>query len=326
MSAATCCTPTPRRRCATASGSCSPTGAPRNRSQRLRPGAARLFGRVAHAGHRTRAWRASWCPSQLGGAGASAREAAVVMEEIGRAVAPVPFLSSAVLATVALLRAGDTETLPALAQGGYGGVGGPAVDRTGRSGYRCERRRRRADRTVTSVAGADAADVLVVPVAGPDGLELHTVSRDAAGVDSVPAAGAGYDETPCRRVTFRDRHRRGSAPAAASRVAAALETAAALLASEQLGVAQWCFDTTLEYVRQRKQFGRTIGSYQAIKHRLADLWLEVGSAAAAARYAADTSARGDEDAPSRRQSRRPTAAMWPCMPPRNASSCMAASG
>src|ERR1700751_5246467 len=56
-------------------------------------------------------------PESLGGAGATAREAAVVMEEIGRAVAPVPFLSSAVLATVALLRAGDTETVSALAQG-----------------------------------------------------------------------------------------------------------------------------------------------------------------------------------------------------------------
>jgi len=56
-------------------------------------------------------------PEDLGGAGAGAREAAVVMEEIGRAVAPVPFLSSAVLATVALLEAGDTETVKGLAQG-----------------------------------------------------------------------------------------------------------------------------------------------------------------------------------------------------------------
>src|ERR1700743_274358 len=59
-------------------------------------------------------------PESLGGAGASAREAAVVCEEIGRAVAPVPFLSSAVLATVALLRAGETETLSALAPGEIG--------------------------------------------------------------------------------------------------------------------------------------------------------------------------------------------------------------
>ncbi len=69
-----------------------------------------------------------------------------------------------------------------------------------------------------------------------------------------------------------------------------------MLASEQLGIAQWCFDTTLAYTKQRKQFGRAIGSYQAIKHRLADLWIELNSVAAAARYAADTCARQDNDA------------------------------
>ena len=61
-------------------------------------------------------------------------------------------------------------------------------------------------------------------------------------------------------------------------VAAALETGAALLASEQFGIAEWCFGTTLAYAKQRKQFGRAIGSYQAIKHRLADLWIDVNAA------------------------------------------------
>ncbi len=236
-------------------------------------------------------------PERLGGAGAGAREAAVVMEEIGRAVAPVPFLSSAVLATVALLRAGETETLAALATGAATAAlvvplataprdpltavsaGGDGL--TGR---------------VSNVADATAADVLVVPAAGPDGLELHTVSRAAGGVEvspvlaldmTRPLADVAFSATASSRVDT------GSAEAA---VAAALEIAAALLASEQLGVAQWCFDTTLDYVKQRKQFGRAIGSYQAIKHRLADLWLEVNSAVTAARYAADTCARGDEDA------------------------------
>ena len=118
-------------------------------------------------------------PEEFGGAGASAREAAVVMEEIGRAVAPVPFLSSAVLATVALLEAGDTETVKGLAAGSLTAalavplstapadpVTGVRVGGDGLTGR------------VTSVAGASEADVLVVPVAGPDGLELHTVSRD----------------------------------------------------------------------------------------------------------------------------------------------------
>jgi alkylation response protein AidB-like acyl-CoA dehydrogenase len=234
-------------------------------------------------------------PEQLGGAGASAREAAVVMEEIGRAVAPVPFLSSAVLATVALLEAGDTETVKGLAAGSLTaalmvplptapddavvGVGVSADGLTGR---------------VTSVAGAGQADVLVVPVNGRDGLELHTVSRDAAGVD-VSSILALDMTRPLGNVEFSGAasSRVDAAPAEAA-VKAALQTGAALLASEQLGIAQWCFDTTLAYAKQRKQFGRAIGSYQAIKHRLADLWIEVNSAAAAARYAADTCARRDD--------------------------------
>src|SRR5271166_2938663 len=126
-------------------------------------------------------------PESLGGAGASARDAAVVMEEIGRAVAPVPFLSSAVLATVALLRVGETETLSELAKGALTAalvmplstapgdpVLGVSIGANGLAGQ------------VSSVAGAGEADVLVVPVAGPDGLELHTVSRTAAGVEVLP--------------------------------------------------------------------------------------------------------------------------------------------
>ena len=234
-------------------------------------------------------------PESLGGAGAGAREAAVVMEEIGRAVAPVPFLSSAVLATVALLRAGDTETVSALAQGELTAAlvvplstapGDPTTAVTGGADG--------LSGSVTSVAGAAEADVLVVPVAGPDGLELHTVPRAAAGVRVSPLVALDMTR-PLADVSF--------SAAASSRVgpadgpvAEALRTGAALLASEQLGVAQWCFDTTLAYVKQRKQFGRAIGSYQAVKHRLADLWFEVGAATAAARYAADTCARDDEDA------------------------------
>jgi alkylation response protein AidB-like acyl-CoA dehydrogenase len=236
-------------------------------------------------------------PEQLGGAGAGAREAAVVMEEIGRAVAPVPFLPSAVLATVALLHAGDTETVKALASGSLTAalavplstapgdtVTGVGVGDGGLTGR------------ITSVAGAGDADVLVVPTAGPGGLELHTVSRDQAGVDVSPVLTLDMTR-PLANIQFSGvaSTRIGTVPADAA-VAAALETGAALLASEQLGIAQWCLETTLAYAKQRKQFGRAIGSYQAIKHRLADLWIEVNSAAAAARYAADTCARQDGDA------------------------------
>jgi alkylation response protein AidB-like acyl-CoA dehydrogenase len=147
---------------------------------------------------------------------------------------------------------------------------------------------------VSTVAGASESDVLVVPVAGPDGPELHTVSRTAARVDVSPLLALDMTR-PLANVRFSGAESARVGPADAA-MAAALDTGAALLASEQLGVAQWCFDTTLAYAKQRKQFGRAIGSYQAIKHRLADLWFEAGSATAAARYAADTCARGDEDA------------------------------
>ena len=237
-------------------------------------------------------------PESLGGAGASAREAAVVMEEIGRAVAPVPFFSSAVLATVALLRVGETETLSELAKGALTAalvmplstapgdpVLGVSIGANGLAGQ------------VSSVAGAGEADVLVVPVAGPDGLELHTVSRTAAGVEVLPLLALDMTR-PLADVRFSGAasSRVGPADTSVAGIEAALETGAALLASEQLGLAQWCFDTTLAYAKERKQFGRAIGSYQAIKHRLADLWFEVSAATSAARYAADTCARGDADA------------------------------
>lgn len=235
-------------------------------------------------------------PESLGGAGASAREAAVVMEEIGRAVAPVPFLSSAVLATVALLRAGDTETVSALARGEL--TAALAVALSTAPGDPVAAVTRGSDGlsgSVSSVAGAAEADVLVVPVAGPGGLELHTVPRTAAGVEVAPLLALDMTR-PLADVRFSGVESSRVGPADGP-VGEALRTGAALLASEQLGVAQWCFETTLDYAKQRKQFGRAIGSYQAIKHRLADLWFEVGAATAAARYAADTCARDDGDAP-----------------------------
>ena len=237
-------------------------------------------------------------PEALGGAGASTREAAVVMEELGHAVAPLPFLSSAVLATVTLRRAGETQTLRALAAGELTaalavplstGPQAPVVGvRVGEDGVRGR---------VTSVAGAATADVLVVPVQGADGVELHTVAPSAPGVTLTPVlsldmtrplADVEFSGAASTRVDQQD---------ADGAVRDALLCGSVLLASEQLGVAQWCFDTTLAYVKDRKQFGRAVGSFQALKHRLADVWLEVSSAAAVARYAADTYARGDADAP-----------------------------
>ncbi|MDB1089802.1 acyl-CoA/acyl-ACP dehydrogenase [Streptomyces sp. ACA25] len=242
-------------------------------------------------------------PEDLGGAGASLRETAVVMEELGRAAAPTPYLGHAVLATTALL-ACDTpaarETLAALAAGtrtgtlavplpsapGFAFPGtvlpGPDGTLTGR---------------VTSVADTPGADVLVVPAAGPDGPELHVVDLASAGVTveprtsldlTRPVAGVTLDGAAGRRV---------DAPGGAERALdRALLTGAGLLASEQLGLAEWCLESTVGYLKERRQFGRPVGSFQAVKHRLADVWLAVAGARAAARNAVDALATGSGDA------------------------------
>jgi alkylation response protein AidB-like acyl-CoA dehydrogenase len=226
-----------------------------------------------------------------GGAGASAREVAVVLEELGRAVAPVPFLTSSVIAATALGQAvgpGPARDLGAAMAAGertatllvplttLPGSAAPvgAVDAGGRVSGRA-----------TSVAGALEADVLLVPVSSPEGTSLYSIETSAAEVspvssldmtrqlaDVVLAGAAGELLLP--------------AGAGDEAVRRGLELGAALLASEQLGIAQWCLSTTVAYLGDRRQFGRVVGSYQALKHRLADLYLEVEAAAAVARFAA----------------------------------------
>jgi alkylation response protein AidB-like acyl-CoA dehydrogenase len=81
-------------------------------------------------------------------------------------------------------------------------------------------------------------------------------------------------------------------PAAERAVAGALLAGAGVLASEQLGLAERCFEMTVSYVKERRQFARQVGSFQAIKHRLADLWVGLTQARAAARFAANALAIG----------------------------------
>lgn len=240
-------------------------------------------------------------PEKFGGAGASAREAAVVLEELGRSVAPVPFLSSAVIATVAVVTAADLEAVDEelaaeLATGAKTAALAVPLSATGANlELSVSRDGDTLSGRVTSVADAATADVLIVPVLVADGgMELWAVDRAAVTIAPV----VSLDMTrPLADVTFDGAHgvKLAAGDCAAKATAKALQTGAGLLASEQLGLAQWCLETTLAYVKQRHQFGRAIGSYQAIKHRLADLWLEVGSAASAARYAADCLATGSED-------------------------------
>jgi alkylation response protein AidB-like acyl-CoA dehydrogenase len=230
-------------------------------------------------------------PEELGGAGASYREAAVVCEELGRAVAPVPFLGSAVVATTALLACDQPALVAAVASGERtaalvapfsDAVVTPAVTTRGDH----------LTGTVTSVADALPADLLLVPTA--EG--LFAVESSAATVTAVTSfdmtrqlADIALDNAPGTLIAAPDVAR----PA----IADALTAGAAMLASEQLGIAEWCLDTTVDYLKTRYQFGRLIGSYQALKHRVADVYVDVAQARAVARYAADCAARGDADLP-----------------------------
>ncbi len=259
-------------------------------------------------------------PESHGGAGASYREAAVVAEEAGRAAAPVPYLGSAVVATTAVLSAGDAGLLSGLAAGTVtAALAIPFASRpgdTGRPGGAPGQNaspaatvrvvpphagdsagQARLTGVVTGVADALPASVLLIPADGvPAG--LYAVEASAPGLTVTPVvsldqtrplADLTLDSVPARRLA--------SGPEAGRAVAAALAAGAAMLAAEQLGVAERCLEMTVAYLKERYQFARPIGSFQALKHRAADLWVAISQARAAARYAAACLADDDADAP-----------------------------
>jgi alkylation response protein AidB-like acyl-CoA dehydrogenase len=236
-------------------------------------------------------------PEDRGGAGASWREVAVVAEELGRAVAAlstatVPFLGST-LATAALLAVEPTDLLAKMASGTVTGVlvaplstppGSPPPDSVSVEGAGS------LTGVVAGVADAAAADVLLVPTR--DGL----FAVDAADARVVPVV--SLDQTrPLCDVTFDAAPATaiGHPGAAGNAWKSALMAGAVVLASDQLGVATWCLESTVDYVKGRYQFARPVGSFQAVKHRLAQLWVDVTQARAVARYAVNCLAEADPD-------------------------------
>ncbi|MGW6275132.1 acyl-CoA dehydrogenase family protein [Streptomyces sp. NPDC055060] len=234
-------------------------------------------------------------PEELGGQGATHREAAVVLEELGRAVAPVPYLTSAVIAVETLLGC-DTdearELVGALASGRTVGVlAVPLVTAPGGALPALRAQGGTLSGSVTGVADAVAADVFLVPT----GAGLFAVDAEDAGVSLMPHTSLDLTR-PLATVTFEGARARAVGPEAEAAVRRGLRAGAGLLASEQLGLADWCLTETVRHTKERHQFNRPVGSFQALKHRLAQLWLEVVNLRAAARNAADTLAAGGKDA------------------------------
>ncbi|MFG2140026.1 acyl-CoA dehydrogenase family protein [Streptomyces sp. NPDC048650] len=238
-------------------------------------------------------------PEEYGGAGCGALEVHVVMEELGRALAPVPFLGSAVLTTQALLACGDPARLPELADGSV--VGALAWAENGSwepAAVRTEARRgvdgawRLTGVKEHVLDGADAG-LLIVAARTDAGLSLFETAPDARGLrrerlvtmDSTrPQARIVLDGTVGRPVG-----RDGDGARVLRRVT---DLGCVALAAEQVGAAERCLELTVAYARERVQFGRPIGSFQAVKHRLADAYVRVEAARSAAWGAAFAAAEG----------------------------------
>ena len=223
-------------------------------------------------------------PEDYDGAGATLAESCVVLEELGRTLTPAPMLGSAVLAAQALLLTGNEaacrELLPGIASGatlaavawcGEDGVWPPACTveggkLSGRAHY---------------VLDGDLADVVLVLARTSDGPALFAVESGDVRRQSVTTmdptrrmAVLEFALTPARRLD------RAGYPVGLLRAIAVVA-----LAAEQVGGAARALELTVEYSKQRRQFGRPIGSFQALKHRMADVHVHV-EAARSALYAA----------------------------------------
>ncbi|MET7725101.1 acyl-CoA dehydrogenase family protein [Streptomyces mirabilis] len=235
-------------------------------------------------------------PEEYGGAGCGPVEVGVVMEEMGRALLCAPFLSSAVLATTTLLRCADEEArgrlLPGLASGELVATLALTEDsaRWDAAGVQLIARETDGSWELTGhkmfVLDGAAADIVLTVARTDDGIGVFLVDGDAPGLTREPLP----TMDPTRRQARLDYH---AVPATRLRthsdgwglVAEVLDRAAVALAAEQVGVASRALDMAVEYAKVRHQFGRPIGSFQAVKHLLADVLLEVESARAAAHYA-----------------------------------------
>jgi alkylation response protein AidB-like acyl-CoA dehydrogenase len=239
-------------------------------------------------------------PERYGGAGFGWAELAVVFEEFGRALLCAPYFATVALAGPALLASDDEDAkqryLPAIASGelvATMALQASAADEvtargTSGDGYELHGRRRH-------VIDGCVAGLLLVPALGPEGPGIFAVEGGSAGLEreTLPTldetrkqAEVVFDGCPARLL--------GPASGAAAIAAQVQHLAAVALACEQVGGAQHCLDDAVDYARDRMQFGRPIGSFQAVRHRCADMLLDVESARSVAARAAELAPDGPQ--------------------------------
>ncbi|WP_420638311.1 acyl-CoA dehydrogenase family protein [Candidatus Poriferisocius sp.] len=248
-------------------------------------------------------------PEEYGGSGFSYVELIVVLEEMGRALLCAPFFSSVVLAANTLIHSGDEEAKAALLPGIAAGDTVATLAFTEENGRWDE-----SGITVAAAADGDGwrisgtkmfvidghnADVVLVAARTDGGVSLFWCAGDADGLTRTALstmdqtrkqARLDFDNTPVTLIGAE-----GGGWAVLERV---LDLAAVALAAEQVGGAQMCLDMSVQYAKDRVQFGRPIGSFQAIKHKCADMLLEVESAKSAAYYAGWCASELNDELPS----------------------------
>ncbi len=247
-------------------------------------------------------------PEEFGGQGFGFVELIVVLEEMGRSLLCAPFFSSVVLAANTLLLSGDDAAkrahLPGIAAGetiatlalteengrwdetGVTMIASPAGDGWTLNG------------TKSYVLDGYTADLVLVAARTDKGVSLFSVDAGADGLTRTPLS--TMDQTRKQaKLDFVDVAAVlvGTEGEGWSVLETVLDLAAVALAAEQVGGAQMCLDMSVEYAKVRVQFGRPIGSFQAIKHKCADMLLEVESAKSAAYYAGWCAAEMNDELP-----------------------------
>jgi alkylation response protein AidB-like acyl-CoA dehydrogenase len=247
-------------------------------------------------------------PEEFGGSGFTYVELLVVLEEMGAALLCAPFFSSVALGANALMTSGDDEAkksyLPGIASGETIATLAITED-NGKwdfSGIECKADKK-GDGWVLEghkmfVLDGHVANLIVVAARTGKGVSLFAVQGDAAGLTRTPLptmdqtrkqARLEFSGTPAVLI--------GTEGGAEAGLAKTLDLAAVALAAEQVGGAQRVLDASVDYAKTRIQFGRPIGSFQAIKHKCADMLLEVESAKSAAYYAAWAAAEDSDELP-----------------------------
>ena len=241
-------------------------------------------------------------PEADGGVGGSLVDQAVAVEEFGATLACGPLFGTVYLAIPALVACQSGPARDALLSALVEGERTAAFAVADRAGVfdPSSLTVTADDDTVTGtvdwIVDADAADELIVAATGSDGVSLYAVDAAGPGVQRSPLFTMDLTRPQATVVLTRAPARLLAGPEDAGRVIThALQVGAALLAVEQVGAAQHLLDLSVDYAKSRLQFGRQIGSFQAIKHKLADMLVDLEHARSAAYHAVWALADGSDD-------------------------------